>query len=756
MNNLVGVSQGGYLNRTRNFDAMSRLISVTNPESGTTSYSYRTSGNAFCAGDLSLPCTRTDARGITTTYSYETLNRLSSKTYSDTTPAAYFYYDATSWWGHSVSNAVGKLVAQGTYISSTGVWPTAENFTYDAMGRTLQEYSCLPIMCWSGSGAGKAIQSYGYDYVGDLVSTTNGEGVTLNYSYNQAQRLTGVTSSLNDSNHPSPLFSGAHYNAAGSLLSASLDNGLINESRCYDGRLRLENISDTALSNTLYSLTVPSSGYCGYSGIWGYAPDNNIVGAWDSVNGNWSYAYDPFNRLSSASTTGQSYTYAYDRFGNRWQQNGTHSMIESFSGNNNRMDNYTYDAAGNLLADGTAWYTYDAENRVVSANSGTSTYVYNVNGWRVRKTVASLTTDYLYDLSGNQVAAVNGSGTWIRGEVYAAGRHLATYTGGTSGSTYFNFADHLGTERARVTVAGSLCETITSLPFGDWQTISGSCGDPSPMHFTGKERDSESGNDNFGARYYSSSLGRFMHVDPGRPLWTDPQTLNRYNYVRNNPLKLVDPSGKYPVINLADNHYAQFASLVAEMLLTPGGRAAMRQIVNDPRPSYFTSAISLPSTPPTSFTNGQTWVLEDHAKTNSGALIGINAGTNTAVDFGNIDAAHEAGLLKDPTGLQTLAHEISHVTADLGAGDSYAAAQAAGFQGDLPTSMTGSAEAFGQGILSELGNMAGSWGVFGPDSEQSMNIQSAIDQANSILQQGWDTWNTGHTNPEEELQQEGR
>ena len=65
--------------------------------------------------------------------------------------------------------------------------------------------------------------------------------------------------------------------------------------------------------------------------------------------------------------------------------------------------------------------------------------------------------------------------------------------------------------------------------------------------FTGKERDSESGLDNFGARYDSSSLGRFMSVDPvivtpARML--DPQRFNLYAYARNNPLNYTDPSGQ--------------------------------------------------------------------------------------------------------------------------------------------------------------------------------------------------------------------
>jgi RHS repeat-associated protein len=61
--------------------------------------------------------------------------------------------------------------------------------------------------------------------------------------------------------------------------------------------------------------------------------------------------------------------------------------------------------------------------------------------------------------------------------------------------------------------------------------------------FTGKERDAESGNDYFEARYYGSSMGRFMSPDPmgGHP--EDPQTLNKYSYVANNPLIRTDPTG---------------------------------------------------------------------------------------------------------------------------------------------------------------------------------------------------------------------
>ena len=65
-----------------------------------------------------------------------------------------------------------------------------------------------------------------------------------------------------------------------------------------------------------------------------------------------------------------------------------------------------------------------------------------------------------------------------------------------------------------------------------------------PPQFTGKERDAESGNDYFGARYYASSMGRFMSPDDGTDQRSsNPQSLNRYSYVHNNPLSNVDPFG---------------------------------------------------------------------------------------------------------------------------------------------------------------------------------------------------------------------
>ena len=241
--------------------------------------------------------------------------------------------------------------------------------------------------------------------------------------------------------------------------------------------------------------------------------------------------------------------YLYDRFGNRWQQNGPYTFTASFTGNNpanpqnnNRIDGYSYDAAGNMTSDGFHSYTYDAENHLVLVDNGnTARYGYDAEGRRVSDTKDG---SYLYDLEGHPFDLITGG--LRRGEYYAPGRHVGTYNNNT---TYFNLTDWLGTERVRTTISGTLCETCTNLPFGDILSCTGS--DPTPMHFTGKEHDNETGLDNFGARYLTSSMGRFMSPDPllssGRP-W-EPQSWNRYAYARNNPLNITDPTGLYDLVN---------------------------------------------------------------------------------------------------------------------------------------------------------------------------------------------------------------
>lgn len=116
----------------------------------------------------------------------------------------------------------------------------------------------------------------------------------------------------------------------------------------------------------------------------------------------------------------------------------------------------------------------------------------------------------------------------------------------SNNTTYFVQTDQLGSTRLMTNLSGGVYDSMDYLPFGE-QIL----GDTGSIHkFTGKERDGESGLDNFGARYYTSGLGRFMTPDwAARPtavpyaVFGDPQSLNLYTYVRNDPITLADADG---------------------------------------------------------------------------------------------------------------------------------------------------------------------------------------------------------------------
>ena len=113
---------------------------------------------------------------------------------------------------------------------------------------------------------------------------------------------------------------------------------------------------------------------------------------------------------------------------------------------------------------------------------------------------------------------------------------------GITTTTYY-LADQIGSSRQMIAAGGWPVSSDTFYPFGQEQNPTS---DPNHYKFTGKERDSESGLDYFGARYYASNMGRFMSPDPIGP-WAadvgDPQSWNFYAYARNNPLINVDPTG---------------------------------------------------------------------------------------------------------------------------------------------------------------------------------------------------------------------
>lgn len=184
-------------------------------------------------------------------------------------------------------------------------------------------------------------------------------------------------------------------------------------------------------------------------------------------------------------------------------------------------------------------YGYDGWNELtkVSLSGGViRRYSYDADGRRVRSyDGASRNTRFVY--SGlNVVYEVpdgGGSGTL---RFYVGGQQVAEKTGSTV--TYLH-QDHLGSTRLITDASGNRVFRSNYQPFGVDSGKSGS----EEFRYTGKPTDDSTGLYYYGARYYDPSIARFVTVDPALPDLSDPQSLNRYVYCRNNPQKYTDPNG---------------------------------------------------------------------------------------------------------------------------------------------------------------------------------------------------------------------
>ncbi|MBL8194619.1 MAG: hypothetical protein JNM06_12565, partial [Blastocatellia bacterium] len=288
---------------------------------------------------------------------------------------------------------------------------------------------------------------------------------------------------------------------------------------------------------------------------------------------------EPFALASS--TIAWSQQYVYDRYGNRRAVIGNNAQSFNINSAKNRLPDFdfSYDEAGNLTKDDLGnSYVYDAENRLTQVfngdNSLVAEYFYDGNGWRVKKIANGVTTRFVYDQGGRLLAEYIGEpvpslDAPTKEHIYGASGMLATVE---ADKINYHTPDHLGTPRILTDGGGQVISRRDTYPFGEQITDSvgnrasvfGYSSTDSVKHlFTGYFKDDESGLDFAQARHFNGALGRFMQPDEftGGPeefynfaedasdnptfygTLANPQSLNKYQYCYNSPLKYVDPSG---------------------------------------------------------------------------------------------------------------------------------------------------------------------------------------------------------------------
>jgi RHS repeat-associated protein len=541
--NLTQISQGSQT-RTYVYDDMGRKTSETTPEAGTVSYSYNND---------SLLTSRTDARGVVTTYTYDSsLNRLTQISYNtnccstvaSTSSVGYTY--GTS----AASNNNGRVIKMTDGVGE-------ENYSYDSLGRMTQVLKKIYNVNYT--------TSYTYNLAGQVATMTYPSGRVLKQEYDAIGRVQNVKNNTTSANYATS----ATYNTANQLTGFTYGNSVTASYGYSANRLQLASIAYAQGGSNLLSLSYSYSQSGANNGQIAGITDNNASGR--TVN----YTYDSLHRLKTAVTTGSAQdpqwglSWTYDRYGNRTAQTVTHgsgpSNSVSVSTSTNRitaMGGYTfyYDANGNLTQDDLYKYKYDAENRLVELrllnDTLLATYAVDGNSLRVVKVWSGERTWYIY--AGTQLISEYED---TASATYSAGTNAGSGSDDAYSTILYQHADHL-TTRLTTENSGQLGNAQRHYPYGEALQETGTANPSVERKFTTYlkewETDATGGRLNYAVfRSHSARTGRFLMADPVQGQGA-PQRNNRYSYSGSDPVNRADANGL--------DYYPEFACSYLEMM----------------------------------------------------------------------------------------------------------------------------------------------------------------------------------------------
>ena len=481
LGNLLRVDQSDQ-HRYFKYDSLSRLIRAKNVEQGnftsdadfpaaSVSFADSVTNADWSAGylyDANGNLTkRIDARNVKTTFAYDALNRVYSRTYTGDTPTVNYTYDAGN-----VTNSKGRLTSVSSSVSAY------HYDAYNAMGRVSSATETI-----YGQPNQSYTMTYGYDLAGHVISMGYPSQNAVTYTYDPAGRLSSFDGNLGG--HPHTYSTGIVYSPFGGLANEQLGTITpINHSLSYNSRGQLTDIlTGTGTSgNQAFDRGKIVNDY-GSTHNNGNLRQQTVSIPDTETNSNptsrnQQYTYDYLNRLAKVEeftgdpTPAWRQQFNYDVWGNRTiDYNGTTSTIPrpqfSVDPATNRLGvpsdqqgTMHYDAAGNLDID-----TYSSNTYTIDSNNGLAPgRLYDAENRMTKETQSGSypAGEYSYDGDGRRVKRkVNATETW---QVYGIGGELvAEYA---AGADYLSPQKEYGYRNGELLIAADAPATVSAVPVG--------------------------------------------------------------------------------------------------------------------------------------------------------------------------------------------------------------------------------------------------------------------------------------------------
>ena len=496
------------------YDALGRKIVEHDADRGEWLMTYDANGNLVRTRDGNQVVTRTE---------FDALDRKVRMVAHDNQLTEYTYDQG--------DNGLGRLTSVVTPDLS-------RSYRYDVRGRTIGHTVSIDDHSWD--------TTFAYDDTDRQVATTYPDGEIVHTNYDARGLVTEVTG---DDDYVAD----ATYTDYGKLAQLSYGNGTRMTYQYYDDST-VDPLLERAYSYRLRTARV-HGGTVDLNLEYQYDSVGNVLALIDrgrddqAAQRSQYFAYDTAHRLVSATGLYGGRSYRYDVVGNVLSFGDRSYRYEH--GNRLASDGlwtYEHDGNGNVVTRSQPGMTqelrYDSLGRLTSFHSSDDDhgeiYAYDDGETRIRKTANGKVTYYInenYEEMWHNDRRVDTVKHYRAGE-----RKVATRT---SDGLHYVYPDHLGSIARMADAEGAQIKALYYRPFG------GSAGEQGAasarFRFNGKERD-ESGLHYYGARYYDEAVGRFLAADSVLPDRYDPQQLNRFAYVRNNPIKLVDLDGHIPLL----------------------------------------------------------------------------------------------------------------------------------------------------------------------------------------------------------------